>query len=149
MAPNTKSLPSPRELGWALFRPFLLVIGGCAALLATLYLLVGLDPTTPVARFFVDYVEVTLPIAGRLTIAWVLYCIFYLLLGTLERDLPIVVLFFGQLAECWRRRVTLAWEGPRSIACSHLPLSLLRDRQELLPVWLAARWRAGDSIQQE
>ena len=149
MVPYTKSIPSPSELGWALFRPFLLVIGGCAVFLATLYLLVGLNPTTPVAEFIVDYVEVTLPIAGRLTIVWGLYCIFYLVIGSFDRDLPIIFLFLGQLAGCWRSRLPLAWQAPASIVCSYLPLSVLPARRRLLPVCLAAGWRAGDSIQHE
>ena len=41
-------LPDPGQMGVALFLPFVRVIGGCAAFLAALHLLIGMDMSGPV-----------------------------------------------------------------------------------------------------
>ena len=64
-----EALPAPGEMGWALFLPFVRVIGGCAALLTALYLLVGLEPTAPVGDFVFDSAEAVIPLTGRLAAA--------------------------------------------------------------------------------
>ena len=144
-----KSFPKPVEMGSTLCRPFFQVIGGYAALLACLYLLVGLDPTIPVGNFVVDSIEALLPFAGRLIIVWALYCIFYLLLGSLDRDLWLVALFARRLAGFWRRRAFRPWlqliDSVRVTSFS----SWFHLIGHCLPPWLATGWRSGDSVQLE
>ena len=140
---------STRELGGTFFLPFFRVIGGYSALLACLYLLIGLDPTTVVGNFVADSVESLLPLAGRLTAIWVFYCVFYLLAGSFDRDLWLVPLFVRRMVGFWKRRAF--WPCLKSAIfvrvtpCS----SFYRLLSRWLPGWLATGWHAGDSAQLE
>ena len=62
-------LPDPEQIGLALFLPFVPVVAGFAASLAALYLLIGVDPSGPVGNLVVDYIDLTLPMAGRVLVS--------------------------------------------------------------------------------
>ena len=171
MGPLTKLLLTPVELALAFISPFVLVIGGFAALLGCLYLLIGLNPADPVNLFVVDSFEATQPIISWLAVIWVFYYIFYLLLGSFawnlqslrpsrrrptnlvlgsfERDLLAVALVRNRLVGFWRRRAFRPWLQSAFIVCPLPLLSLFLLRHRSQPMGLAAGWCAGDSIQLE
>ena len=133
----------------ALFLPFFRVIAGCAAFLAALYLLIGMDPSGPVGDLVADYVDLTLPMAGRVAGFWVFYTIFYLCLRSFDVDLRVAGLFLYRAIRFWRRRAFLPWFGSYVVVRSVAPPTLLRLRHWQLPLWLAVGWLAGDSVQLE
>ena len=132
-------------MGYTLFLPFVRVIAGCSAFLAALYLLIGMDPSAPVGNLVVDYIDLTLPMAGRVAGFWVFYSIFYLCLRSFDVDLRVVGLFLGRSVRFWRRRAFRPWFESVDVVRAVTPPSLLRIRHLSLPVWLAVGWRAGDS----
>ena len=136
-------------MGLALFLPFVRVIAGCAAFLAALYLLIGVDPSGPVGNLVVDYIDLTLPMAGRIAGFWVFYSIFYLCLRSFDVDLRVVVLYLGRAVRFWGRRAFRPWFYSEGFGRSVTPSSLLHLRQWSLPAWLAVGWRAGDSVHLE
>lgn len=146
MASLSKIVIHPVALGRAFFLPFAHVIGGYAALLAALYLLVGVDPTVPVGHFVFDSAEAVLPLTGRLAAVWVFYCVFYLLLGLHDRDQRVAALFLSRVAEIWERRGFQSGLQPALSARPVTSLLLFRLLRKGLPLWLATRWRAGDSV---
>ena len=169
MGPLTKFLLTPVELALAFISPFVLVIGGFATLLGCLYLLIGLNPAEPVNLFLVDSFEATQPIVSWLAVIWVLYNIFYFVLGSFawnlpplrssrhrptnsvlgsfHRDLSVGSLALDRLTQFWRRRGLRLWPQSTFTVFPVPPLSLLLLRQRCRPVWLACGWRAGDSVQ--
>ncbi len=144
-----EALPAPGDMGLALFMPFVRVIAGCAAFLAALYLLIGMDPSGPVGDLVVDYIDLALPLAGRVAGFWVFYSIFYLCLGFFDRDLRVAALFVSGLARFWMRRAfrLRMWSAVEPGPC--YLLSPFRLRSWSLPVWLAVGWRTGSSVQLE
>ena len=136
-------------MGLALFLPFIRVIAGCAAFLAALYLLIGMDPSAPVGNLVVDYIDVTLPLAGRVAGFWVFYTIFYLCLRSFDVDLRVAVLYLGRAVRFWRRRAFRPWFDFVNVVRTAIPPSPLRIRHWCLPLWLAFGWRSGDSAQLE
>ena len=142
-------LPVPGEMGLALFLPFVRVIGGCAAFLAALYLLIGMDPSGPVGNLVVDYIDLALPLAGRVASFWVFYSIFHLCLGSFDRDLRVAALFVSGLARFWIRRAFRPWMRPTVTPGLRSLLSSFRLRSWGLPLWLAVGWRSGYSVQLE
>ena len=59
-------LPHPIEMARSFAPPFVYMIGGFAAFLAVLYLMIGEDPTMPVGLYLVNSTDATLPLAGPL-----------------------------------------------------------------------------------
>ena len=139
----------PVALGRAFLWPFVQVIAGYAALLASLYLLVGLDPSAPAGSFIGDSVDATMPLAGRLAAIWTFYSLFYLLVGVHDRDQCIAGVFLGRAAEAWERRVLLSWAQHAFRFRPGTPPPLLRLLRRGLPNWLATGWRAEDCVQLE
>ena len=139
----------PVALGRACLWPFVQVIAGYAALLSSLYLLVGLDPTVPVGSFVSDSVDATMPLAGRLAAIWIFYSLFYLLLGMHDRDQCIAGVFLGRAAEVWERRILLFSAQHAFRFRPVFPPPLLRLLRRGLPNWLATGWRAEDRVQLE
>jgi len=142
-------LPDPGQMGLALFLPFVRVIAGCAAFLAALYLLIGMDPSGPVGNLVVDYIDLTLPLAGRVAGFWVFYSIFYLCLRSFDVDLRVAVLYLGRAVRFWERRAFRPWFRSEAVVRSVTPPSPLLFRRQCLPPWLPLGWRAGDSVQLE
>ena len=114
-------LPDPEQIGLAPSLPFVRVITGCAAFLAALYLLIGVDPSGPVGNLVVDYIDLTLPMAGRVAGFWVFYSIFYLCLGSLDRDLRVASLVVNGLARFWARRSFRPWFGSAVVLLGKAP----------------------------
>lgn len=138
-------LPAPGEMGLALFLPFVRVIAGCAALLAALYLLMGMDQSGLAGNLVVDYIGLALPLAGRVAGFSVFYSIFYLCLGSFVHDLRVAALFVSGLARLWERRALRLrmWSAIGLVRCPFL--SLFCPRSWHPHKWLAVGWRAGDS----
>ena len=112
----------------ALFLPFVRVVAGFAASLAALYLLIGVDPSGPVGDLVVGYVDLSLPIAGRVVAFWVFYSILYLLLGSFDLDLRVSALLVAGVARSWMRRAFQPWFRSAFIALPCSPLSKLTAR---------------------
>ena len=144
-----KDLPTPEEMACALFLPIVRVIAGCAAFIAALYLLIGVDPSGPVGELMVEYVDLALPIAGKLAGFWVFYSIFYLCLGSFDVDLRVAALIAVGLARFWARRAFVQCPSAAAISGPGSLLSTFRLSSWCLPVWLAPRWRPRDSVQLE
>ena len=130
----------------ALSLPFVGVISGCVAFLAMLYVLVAVDSAGPVGNLVVDYIDLTLPMAGRVAGFWVFYSVFYLCLRSFDVDLRVAALYLGRAVRFWGRRAFRPWFDSEGFDRSVTPSSLLHLRQWTLPVWLAVGWRAGDSV---
>lgn len=87
-----------------------------------------MDPSAPVGNLVVDYIDLTLPLAGRVAGFWVFYSIFYLCLRSFDVDLRVAGLFLFRAVRFWRRRAFRPWFASSVVICSVASPSLLRPR---------------------
>ena len=141
-------MPRPPYLIREIVKPFIFVLGGMAICLAALYLMIGQDPTVPVARFWVESGGAVAPFATFLFTVWLLYLWTYVLAGASLSELWMVAQSQGWFSGLLRR-LHLSLPGSTFVVCLITASSLVRLYHPYMPVRMAMGWRAGDSVQLE
>ena len=144
-----KLMPKPFGLAVEFAKPFVLIIGGCALLLAVMCLVAGQDPTVPVDRFLSGSVDALLPFAVFLSILLLYYLTVYQMVGAYVCDLWTVARVPDWFVRFLRRRCFFSQQY--STLPVHLipPFSPVHLHLPHLPCLQMMGWRAGDSAQLE